>query len=122
MTKRILSGISQPKAKIFAQPTGRLINQRNGYEVDWDNLFSFVNQNNKALEINSWPTRLDLPDTLVKEAKEIGVKFVIDTDSHALTHMDNMIFGVSVARRGWCEAKDILNTYGFDKFKDWIVS
>ena len=122
MTKRILSGLSHPKAKIFAHPTGRLINQRNGYEVDWDNLFSFVKDNNKALEINSWPTRLDLPDTLVKEAKEIGIKFVIDTDSHALTHMDNMIFGVSVARRGWCEAKDILNTYGFDKFKDWIVS
>jgi DNA polymerase (family 10) len=122
MTKRILSGLSHPKAKIFAHPSGRLINSRNPYEVDWKKLFTYVLQNNKALEINSWPTRLDLPDTLVKEAKEMGIRFVIDTDSHAVSHMENMPYGVAVARRGWCEKKDILNTLPYGKLAEWIAS
>jgi DNA polymerase (family 10) len=122
MTKRIISGLSHPKAKLFAHPTGRLINKRPGYEVDWDMLFDFVKENDKALEINSWPTRLDLPDMLVKEAKDQGIKFVINTDSHALDHMDNMFYGVSVARRGWCEAENILNTYPLQKFEKWLIS
>lgn len=120
MTKRILNGLSHPKAKIFAHPSGRLINSRPPYEVDWEALFKFVKNNNKALEINSWPTRLDLQDILVKEAKEMGIKFVINTDSHATTHMDNMPFGISVARRGWCEKKDIINTYRYEDLIDWI--
>jgi len=122
MTKRILSGLSHPKAKIFAHPSGRLINSRNPYEVDWKKLFTYVLQNNKALEINSWPTRLDLPDTLVKEAKEMGIRFVIDTDSHAVSHMENMPYGVAFARRGWCEKKDILNTLPYEKLVEWIAS
>ncbi len=122
MTKRILSGLSHPKAKIFAHPSGRLINSRNPYEVDWKKLFTYVLKNNKVLEINSWPTRLDLPDTLVKEAKEMGIRFVIDTDSHAVSHMENMPYGVAVARRGWCEKKDILNTLPYEKLVEWIAS
>lgn len=122
MTKRILSGLSHKKAKIFAHPSGRLINSRDPYEVDWMELFSFVRENNKALEINSWPTRLDLSDTLVKEAKDMGIRFVIDTDSHATEHMDNMPYGVAVARRGWCEKKDIINTLPYKELADWISS
>ena len=121
MTQRILAGLSHPKAKIFAHPTGRLINERTGYEIDWEMLFDFITKHNKALEINSWPSRLDLPDTLVKYAKGRGVKFIINTDSHATTHMDNMFYGVSVARRGWCEKSDILNTYTSQKFISWIT-
>lgn len=120
MTKRVLNGLSHPKAKILAHPTGRLLNSRAGYELDWDKLFSFCHENNKALEINAWPERLDLPDNLVKEARDRGIKFVINTDSHALHHMDNMFYGVAVARRGWCEKKDILNTYPYEKFIEWL--
>lgn len=122
MTERILKGLSHPKAKIFAHPSGRLINQREPYEVDWKKLFEFAKSNNKALEINSWPTRLDLQDSLVREAKEYGIKFAVNTDSHAVSHMDNMRYGVSVARRGWCEAHEIINTWPFEKLKDWINS
>ncbi len=122
MTKRILSGLSHRKAKIFAHPSGRLINSRDPYEVDWAELFTFVKEHNKALEINSWPTRLDLSDTLVKEAKDMGIRFVIDTDSHATEHMDNMPFGIAVARRGWCEKKDIINTLPYKDLFDWISS
>lgn len=120
MTKRVLNGLLHPKAKIFAHPSGRLLNDRPGYELDWEKLFDFVVKHDKALEINAWPTRLDLADTLVKQAKDFGAKFIIDTDSHALHHMDNMFYGVAVARRGWCEAHDILNTYSYAKFKDWL--
>lgn len=122
MTQRVLGGLSHPKAKIFAHPTGRLLNSRAGYELEWEKVFEFCAKNNKALEINAWPERLDLPDTLVKQAKEAGVKFVVDTDSHAVSHMDNMFYGVSVARRGWAEKKDILNTLPAKSFIDWITS
>ena len=122
MTERILKGLSHPKAKILAHPTGRLINQRPSYEADWTKIFEFSAKSNKALEINSWPTRLDLPDTLVRQAKEAGVKFVINTDSHETSHMDNMFYGVSVARRGWCEKKDVLNTLPAKEFLAWVKS
>jgi len=122
MTKRILSGLSHKKAKIFAHPTGRLINQRNGYDANWEEIFKFIKENNKALEINSWPTRLDLRDDLVFQAREMGCKFTINTDSHALSHMDNMKFGVSVAKRGWCTKKDIVNAMSYNDLIHWIKS
>ncbi len=122
MTKRILNGLSHPKAKIFAHPTGRLLNQRGGYQVNFDTFFEFCKKNNKALEINAWPSRLDLPDPLVKEAISHGIKFVINTDSHAVDQMDNMRFGISVARRGWAEKRDILNTLEYNTFIDWLKS
>lgn len=115
MTDRILKGLSNPKAKILAHPTGRLLNSRTGYEVDWDRLFDFCKKNNKILEINSWPERLDLPDTLVKQAEEQEIKFVINTDSHDVSQMDNMFYGVSVARRGWCNKKSVINTYPYQQ-------
>lgn len=120
MTKRILNGLSHPKAKIFAHPTGRLLNERPGYEVDFDELFDFCKKHNKALEINGWPNRLDLPDSLVKEAVAQGVKMVIDTDSHALWQMDMMKYGVAVARRGWAQKHDILNTLGYNDLIKWL--
>ncbi len=122
MTSRIIKGLSHPKAKIFAHPSGRLINQREPYEVDWRKLFKFTAKNNKALEINSWPTRLDLSDSLVKEAKTYNCKFIVNTDSHAVAHMKNMPYGVAVARRGWCEKEDIINTLPTDKLLRWISS
>lgn len=122
MTERVLKGLSHPKARILAHPSGRLINQRDGYELDYERIFDFCLKNNKAIEINAWPTRLDLIDTLVYDARKLGVKFVINTDSHATEHMDNMFYGVSVARRGWCEKKDILNTLPYKKFYEWLMN
>lgn len=122
MTQRVLKGLSHPKAKIFAHPTGRLLNSRAGYELNWEKIFKFCRENNKALEINAMPERLDLTDSLVRQAKEYKVRFVISTDSHAVSHMDNMPYGVAVARRGWAEKKDILNALPAKKFIDWITS
>lgn len=120
MTKRVLCGLSHPKAKILGHPTGRLFNQRPGFQLQWEKVFDFVKKNNKALEINAWPERSDLPDSLIRQAVERGVKLVIDTDSHDVSHMDLMRFGVAQARRGWAKKSDILNTLGYNEFKDWI--
>ncbi len=120
MTKRILKGLSHPKAKIFSHPTGRLLNQRAGYDIDFDILFDFCKKNNKALEINAWPPRLDLPDIMVRQAVNLDVKMVIDTDSHALEQMILMKYGVAVARRGWAGKKDIINTLPYDEFVAWL--
>ncbi|MBI2594111.1 hypothetical protein HYW39_00230, partial [Candidatus Curtissbacteria bacterium] len=69
------------------------------------------------LEINSFQTRLDLPDILVREAKRFKVKFVIDTDSHEVEHLKLMEYGVDVARRGWLESKEVINTLPWSEFK-----
>ncbi|HVF69662.1 MAG TPA: DNA polymerase/3'-5' exonuclease PolX [Xanthomonadales bacterium] len=122
MTERVLKGLSHPKAKILAHPTGRLLNERVGYDLEWKKVFDFCAKNNKALEINSWPQRLDLPDSLVRDAIKKGVKLVINTDSHALAHMNLMEYGVSVARRGWAQPSDILNTYDYNKLKEFFKS
>ncbi|MBI2431213.1 MAG: hypothetical protein HYV39_04310 [Candidatus Levybacteria bacterium] len=122
MTKRVLQGLSHPKAKILAHPTGRLLNIRSGYELDFEKIFDFCIKNKKALEINAWPTRLDLPDSLVFEAIKQGVKFVIDTDSHALWQMEMMKYGVAVARRGWAKKSDILNTLPYNELISWLKS
>ncbi|MDZ4228385.1 MAG: hypothetical protein U1E54_04015 [Candidatus Levybacteria bacterium] len=120
MTKRVLAGLMHPKAKILAHPTGRMINERPGYELDFDQVFDFCKRNNKALEINSWPNRLDLPDPLIKEAIANGVKLVIDTDSHAVDQMALMRYGVAMARRGWATKNDIINALSYSEFAEWL--
>jgi DNA polymerase (family 10) len=120
MTKRVLEGLSHPKAKILCHPTGRLLNQRRGYDLEWEKIFAFCKSHNKAIEINAWPQRLDLPDTLVREAVKQGIKLVIDTDSHAVEHMSLMEYGVSVARRGWATTDDILNAMEYNEVDTWF--
>ncbi len=120
MTERVIKGLSHKKAKILAHPTGRLINEREGYDLDWDVIFEFCRKNNKALEINSWPNRLDLSGDLIRKAIENNVKLVIDTDSHASWQMKFQRYGVSMARRGWATKSDILNTLAYNDLKEWF--
>ncbi|MEN9407391.1 MAG: hypothetical protein RLZZ455_607 [Candidatus Parcubacteria bacterium] len=122
MTKRIIKGLTHPKAKILAHPTGRLINARAGYDVDWKVLFAFCKTHNKALEINSWPERLDLPDEIVRMAVEADVLLIINTDSHAASQMNLMQYGVSVARRGWATKENVVNSWPVEKFTHWLLS
>lgn len=120
MTKRVINGLSNAKAKILAHPTGRLLNERKGYDLDFEKIFDFCKKHSKALEINSWPARLDLTDSLIKDAKNNGVKMVIDSDSHATYQMDMQKYGVFMARRGWAEKSDILNTLSYNSFLEWL--
>jgi len=122
MTKRVLQGLSQKKAKILAHPTGRMLNNRTGYTLDWESVFAFCKEQKKALEINSWPERTDLPDILIKQAVTNSVKMIINTDSHAVSHMDVMRYGLWNARRGWAEKRDIINTLKYHEFVEWLKS
>ena len=100
--------------------TSRLIGKRNGYEADWPKIFDFCRSKDISIEINSWPERLDLSDILIRDAQKHKVKFIINTDSHDISQMENMFFGVSVARRGWLEKNVIMNTLAYKEFKNWI--
>ncbi len=122
MTERILKALSFPKVKIFGHPTGRLLGKREGYELDWERVFTFAKRRNIALEINSWPMRLDLSDTLIKEAVSYGCIFVINTDAHSKDHLDNIKFGVAMARRGWLTKENVVNAWNLDKIEEWIKS
>lgn len=120
MTKRILSALDHPKSKIFAHPTGRLLGNREGIEADWEKIFEYMGKYNKYIEINGDPMRLDLPDYLIKVAKEYNVKFILGTDAHSAEGLNNMQWAIAVARRGGLTAKDIINTYPLEKF-DTII-
>lgn len=120
-TKRVLSALAHPKVKIFAHPTGRLLNKREGVNLDWDKIFDFVLKNNKWIEINADPHRLDLPDVLVKDAVNLGVKLTLGTDSHHEEGLLNMKYGVFVARRGWASKKDIMNTRSLSEFESVLL-
>jgi len=116
VTKRILSALAHPKVKIFAHPTGRKLGYREGVELNWPQIFDFCKQNNKWLEINAEPIRLDLPDVIVRDATKEGVKLTMGTDAHHKDSLNNMIFGVSVGRRGWATKSDIVNTKPLREF------
>ncbi len=111
MTDRVLAALDYPKVKFFAHPTGRLLGEREGVELDWDRIFDFCVKNNKYLEIDGWPNRLDLPDVVAKEAIKHGIKLIIDTDSHSAGQLVYMRYGVSVARRAGAVKSDIINTF-----------
>jgi len=122
MTERIIKGLSHPKAKILAHPTGRLLNERNGYEVNFEKLFKFCHDNNKALEINAYPNRLDLEGPVIRMAIESEVRLTINTDSHAAAQMVLMPYGVSQARRGWAKKDDIINCLSYNEVNSWFKS
>ena len=120
LTKRIIKAMENPYASILAHPTGRLLNERESYDADWEEIFKVAAKNNKVMEINAFPNRLDLRDDLVRLAKKYGLKFSIDTDSHKIEQMINMPYGVSVARRGWLTKADIINTWDWQDLSQWF--
>ncbi len=110
MTKRIIKAMKNPYIKIISHPTGRILKKRDEYQVDFDKILRAAKETKTILEINGFPTRLDLNDINVKKTKEAGVKMVVNTDSHRKEHMRFMELGIAQARRGWAEKKDIINT------------
>ncbi|MBI2334899.1 DNA polymerase III [Candidatus Daviesbacteria bacterium] len=120
ITKRLMLALQNPHVDIISHPTNRLLNERESSEADWETIFKYCAKNQKLLEINGYPNRLDLRDDLVRQALKFGVKFIINTDAHELSQMDNMKFGVSVARRGWAEKKDVVNAWNWEKLSIWL--
>ncbi len=119
MTARIIKAISHPHVDIIGHPSGRVIGRREPYEADWQKIFREAAKHKTALEISAFPDRLDLRDVLCREAKTYGVKFAISTDAHQAHHFDLMRFGVAVARRGWLEKKDVINTFDREELLAW---
>lgn len=118
MTERIVRAISNPYVNILAHPTGRIILERDPYKVDMEKILKVAGERGVIMEINSSPERLDLNDVLIREGKRFGVKFAINTDAHSPLHLDNSVYGVITARRGWLEPKDVVNTYNLDELKE----
>ncbi len=116
VTERIVEALENPSVNIIAHPTGRLISKREGYDVDINKVMETAKENDKALELNAYPDRLDLDDLKLRKAKDIGIKISIGTDAHSATEMRWMRFGVGTARRGWLEKEDIINTSSEIKF------
>jgi DNA polymerase (family X) len=120
MTGRIITAIKNPHVDVVAHPTGRLLGEREPYAVNLESVFKAAIQYNTALEISAMPSRLDLKDTHIYQAREMGVKLLINTDAHRPDQLDFMHFGVGMARRGWCEARDVLNTLSLKQLQAFL--
>jgi DNA polymerase (family 10) len=115
ITKRMTEACKNKYVHIIAHPTGRLWGTREAFEIDFNELFKAAKDTGTALEINAFPQRLDLNNTDARQAKEAGIKLALGTDSHSAQQLQGMRFGVSVARRAWLSAKDIINTLPVEK-------
>jgi len=121
MTDRVLEAIRHPEVDVLAHPTGRLLNRREAFELDVEAVLEAAAELDVALELNANPNRLDLSDVHVHRAKELGVKVVVSTDAHSPRGLDYMRFGVDQARRGWLEARDVLNTMSLAELRTWLA-
>jgi DNA polymerase (family 10) len=116
MTERLLKAVENSNTSIIGHPTGRLQLRRDAYPFDMDAILTAAAKHKVAMELNSYPDRLDLNDVHLRQAKLRGVKIVINTDSHHTSHLDKIRYGILQARRAWLTKEDILNTLPADKF------
>jgi len=116
MTERLLKAIGNPNTSIIGHPTGRLQLRRDAYHFDMDAILAAAAKHKVAMELNSYPDRLDLNDVHLRQAKQRGVKVVINTDSHHTSHLEKIRYGVLQARRAWLTRDDVLNTMPAEKF------
>ncbi len=110
MTERVLRAMDNPYVNIFAHPTGRLIKERDPFDIDLEKIMQGAMERGCFLEINAYPDRLDLSDRHAKMAKDMGLKLAISTDAHSIADLDFIRYGVDQARRGWLASEDVINT------------
>jgi DNA polymerase (family 10) len=120
MTERVVTAIHNDHLDMFGHPTGRLIQKREPYAIDLDTVFEEAASAGVLLEINAFPTRLDLSDAHCRRARDAGVMLGIGTDAHDVDHLRFLDLGVAVARRGWLEAGDVVNTRSLDDLRSWL--
>ncbi len=120
VTQRLIRAIRNPHVDIIGHPTGRLIPDRPGADLDMDAVLAAAAQSGVALEINASPYRLDLEDIYARRAKEMGIPLSINTDAHSEADLDLLPFGVALARRAWLAAEDVINTWPTDRLLDWL--
>ncbi|HEY7225568.1 MAG TPA: DNA polymerase/3'-5' exonuclease PolX [Micromonosporaceae bacterium] len=120
MTRRLVAACENPYVHIIGHPTTRQIERRPPIEADWDAVFAAAGRTGTVLEVNSYPDRLDLPDELILRAKRYGVKFAVNTDSHARVHLGYLSYGVATAQRGWLTPDDVINTWPLAKLRSFL--
>jgi DNA polymerase (family 10) len=120
MTRRIVRAMENPHVNVIGHPSGRLINKRQPIEFDLDEVFAAAARTGTALEVNGYPDRLDLKDEHILWAKRYGVKFAVDTDSHATTHLELMRYGVATAQRGWLTKDDVINAWPLSRLRTFL--
>lgn len=120
MTERIIKAMRNPNVDIISHPTGRILQHRDEYQIDFAEILKTARETGTILEINSNPFRLDLNDRNIRKAKEAGVKMIINTDAHQPDQMKFMEYGVAQARRGWAEKKDIINCWEAEKLLKFL--
>lgn len=121
LTRRIIAAMENPYVHIIAHPTGRLINRRDPYGLDVERIFEVAKRTGTILELNASPHRLDLNDIHLKRGKErYGLSFSINTDAHSPEMLSHIDVGIATARRGWLEAKDVINTYPLKRLKETL--
>ena len=116
MTERLVKAVGNPNTSIIGHPTGRIQLRREAYAFDMTAVLTAAAKNKVAMELNSYPDRLDLNDVHLRQAKQQGVKIVINTDSHHTSHMEKIRYGILQARRAWLTKDDVLNTLPAQKF------
>jgi DNA polymerase (family 10) len=122
ITQRLLNAIQNPHVDVIGHPTGRLIPDREGADLDMEAVFNAAAQSGVAMEISAHPERLDLNDIHARQAIELGIPLSINTDAHSPGELDLMHFGVATARRGWVEAKQVINAWDPDRLISWLKS
>jgi DNA polymerase (family X) len=121
ITARMLKALRNPHVDIIGHPTGRLIPNREGADLDMEAVFAAAAEEGVALEINAHPRRLDLEDIYARRAVEKGIRLSVNTDAHSPADLDLMHFGVATARRGWVRPQDVLNTWKPGRLLDWLA-
>jgi DNA polymerase (family X) len=116
MTDRLLKAVSNPNTSLLGHPTGRIQLRRDAYPFDMHAILTAAAKHKVAMELNAYPDRLDLNDVHLRQAKQQGVKIVINTDSHHTSHMEKMRYGILQARRAWLTKDDVLNTLPAEQF------
>ena len=120
VTQRTINAIRNPHVDIIGHPTGRLIPDREGADLDMEAILQAAAETGVALEINAHPSRLDLDDMYARRAKELGIPISINTDSHSEEDFDNLFYGVAIARRAWLTKNDVINAWSSKKLLDWL--
>src|SRR6516165_2491907 len=120
MTRRVIRAMENPHLDVLGHPTGRMIGQREPFELDLEAVVEAARRTGTALEINAYPDRLDLKDTHVRLARDRGALFEIGTDSHRQDHLRTMEYGIGTARRGWVEPAGVINTWPLPRLLDFL--
>jgi DNA polymerase (family X) len=120
MTRRFITACENPYVNVIGHPLTRKIGRRPPVDVDLAELFKACARTGTALEVNSSPARLDLPGDYIRQARDAGVKFAIDTDAHAIGDLGNLPYGVGTAQRGWLTADDVINTWPLERLREFL--